>query len=69
MAEGHHLPMAGERWESEELRRCTWERLNQKISQKQTCTYLCKHQKLYPDDRMFGMNGEWIVHLYRYGFS
>lgn len=40
-----------------------------KSLKKQTCTYLCKHQKLYPDDRMFGMNGEWIVHLYRNGFS
>lgn len=28
-----------------------------KSLKKQTCTYLCKHQKLYPDDRMFGMNG------------
>lgn len=41
-----------------------------KSLKKQTCTYLCKDQKLYPDDHMFGMNGEWIVvHLYRCGFS
>ena len=71
MAEGHHLPMAGERRESEELR--SWNtgevRLGKSLK-KPTCTYLCKHQKLHPGDHMFGMNGEWIiVHVYRYGFS
>lgn len=57
-AEGHHLPTAGERKASEELPRWNMRGWIRKHSQKANLYLTYKHQKLYLDYCVLGMNEE-----------